>query len=364
MILNGRNQGDIIGKKDSVGAIVGSQDLGYIKNVQGEGRIQSKNGNYVGGIVGQSKGPIVESYAKAELEGGDYVGGIAGRAREILNSYSMVNVRSANAYIGAIAGDLDNNNRLEENYFVSHSLRGVDGISYEKKAEPLTYEELIAREDSPEIFKEFKLEFWADNKLIKSLDFKYGDSLKKEDLPDLPQKEGYYGQWEDLDEEKLIFDRKINGIYKPFISLLASEEKRDEVLSLLLVEGKFKEEDRLDLEKKNPLKIKDQDALEIIRLTIPDDGVEEHTLRYYPPKNKKNLQVYFLKGEDWERVRSRWDGKYLVFKVPGKELTIAVVDGGSKLVKYLVLASIILLGIGLAIGIFKKKRPKKDPAQA
>lgn len=307
VIDKAENYGDIVGKKNHVGGIVGNMDLGFIRDVISSAKVESTAGNYVGGIAGKSMGPIYSSYSRSSLKGGNYIGGISGLAKEIQKSYSLVDIEEGKAYLGAIAGRLDETNRLKDNYFASDKLSGIDGISYENKAEPIAYDKLINIEGIPSVFKKFKLSFWIEDELVDSYEFNYGDDLTDIDLPSIPEKEGYYGQWEDLDFSNLKFDQDIQAEYKPFISILESEELRDETLAKVLVEGQFVEGDSLRLKE-------DDDGLVV---EIPEDGNQSHTIRYIPEDENKKYNVFVEKDGKWSKVRHKQDGKYLVFKADG-----------------------------------------------
>src|SRR5699024_6204354 len=186
IIQESENVGNILSNNDHVGGIVGNMELGYVYDCVSEGDIESINGNYIGGIAGNSLGIIDASYAKTLLKGGDYIGGIAGYGTDITNSYTLIKIHSSNAYLGAIAGDASENSVIEDNYFVSDVLGAIDGISYANIAEPIEYETLISNEDTPSIFEEFLLTFKRHDKVVKAVKFQYGDAIFKEDMPKLP----------------------------------------------------------------------------------------------------------------------------------------------------------------------------------
>ena len=322
------NEGSIISKKNNAGGIVGSMDLGYIKNCLGAGSIESTAGNYVGGIAGISNGPIVSSYAKCSLQGGNYIGGISGFGKEIIDSYTLVKVNESKACVGAIAGDIHKSSNIKGNYFVSDLIHGIDGISYAEIAEPIDYDMLISKENLPSAFKEFKLTFWAEDKLIKSIDFTYGESISENDLPEIPLKAGYHGKWEDFDISNLTFDAEIRALYVHHVTVLESKEKRDEVLPVILVEGKFTEEDSLTLTKVQ-VSPGEEGVLEEWNIVIPDDGEDTHIIRYYPKEGKNKLRVYIFSDGTWNKADTEWDGKYLVFAVEGNyNISVKVIDGG------------------------------------
>ena len=58
------NDGKVAGKKDCAGGITGFSEIGTIYECQNYADIESKNGNYVGGVAGKSESTIRKSYAK------------------------------------------------------------------------------------------------------------------------------------------------------------------------------------------------------------------------------------------------------------------------------------------------------------
>ena len=359
------NTGSIISKKNNAGGIAGSMDLGYIKDCLGAGPVESTAGNYVGGIAGISGGPIVSSYAKCSLRGGNYIGGISGFGKEIIDSYTLVKINESKAYAGAIAGKIHDSSNIKGNYFVSDLIHGIDGISYADKAEPIDYDTLISKENLPSAFREFKLTFWAGDKLIKTIVFNYGESISENDLPELPLKEGYYGKWEDFDILNLTFDDEIQALYIHHVTVLESTEKRNEVLPIVLVEGKFTEEDSLILTKYQ-VSSDDEGMLEQWNIAIPDDGQDTHIIRYYPPEDKKNVGLYIFSDGTWKRADARWDGKYLVFAGEGSNILFKAVDGGFYLdwTRALLAAIAGLILIAAIVWVRKARRKKKASADA
>lgn len=338
------NHGDIIGRKDNIGGIVGKMDLGYIEEVKVNSSITSSNGNYVGGVAGKSKGVIVSAYVKAKLSGGKYIGGVTGLGKEIVNSYTLVNIQEGRGYLGAIAGDTEDKSIIKDNYFVNSYIHGIDGISYMGKAEPIDYENLIKLEDVPAFFKEFQLKFIIDDQIIDTIDFNYGDSLSNIEFPKIPKRDGYYGIWEEKKKEDLVFDEEIHGKYIPYLTILESREKRDGTLPTILVEGEFREEDRLSIEKLEenfPKDFRRLDPLEQWLVKIPG-GNTSYTIRYLPPDSKGNLNIYAFFGNKWTKVKTHWDGKYLVFEAQGNNVRFLVVSLKKSYLLYLVYIFVLI----------------------
>lgn len=344
VIQNCENNGKIIAKKNNVGGITGNMDLGFIKDCVAQNFVESTEGNYVGGIAGNSNSPIVHSYAKCTLNGGNYVGGIAGFGTEIKQCYSLVKINRFKACVGAIAGDIDKNNIIEGNYFVSDILAGIDGISYKDKAEPITYNELLSIENLPLIFKGFQLTFLIDGRVIDTLDFSYGDFISKSSFPNIPKKDGYYGTWEEFNEENITYDNIIDAKYTPYLTVLESMQKRNEALSIVLVEGNFTNEDCITLSQNdNPSIIgNNETTLEQWNIIIPNDGNTSHIIRYLPPEGKRNIGVYIAKNGEWVKVNSQWDGKYLLFETHINPVTFCIADKGVSYGKYIALAWLML----------------------
>ncbi len=353
ILSNCENSGVIVGKKNSVGGIIGSMDLGYVQSCVGAGSVESTDGNYVGGIAGKANGPINASYAKATLQGGNYVGGIAGLGQEITNCYSMVIVNRGRACVGAIAGYVEHNSAIKNNYFVSDVLAGIDGISYARRAEPIAYEALVAVKGLPSIFKQLKLTFWVDDSLLDVIEFNYGDSISEEDLPQIPAKEGHYARWEKFDLANLTFDREVKAEYFPYVNILESKEKREGPLAVVLVEGNFVEEDFLTIAEnqgEGELSPENEDFLEAWSVTIPDDGNPTHTIRFIPAERRRDLLIYVLENGEWAKANVKWDGKYMVFKAGGNGVTFALVkDKPSYAVYWAALGLLLVIALVVAL---------------
>lgn len=358
------NNGKITAKKNHAGGIAGNMDLGYIKDCIAAGSVESTEGNYVGGIAGKSYGPIVSCYAKCTLSGADYVGGISGFGKEIINCYTLVKIIDSVACTGAIAGNIDKDNNIKTNYFVSDILGGIDGISYGDKAEPIDYDKLISMENIPPMFKEFQLSFLVDDKIINSFSFNYGAHVSQINLPNIPKKDGYYAKWEDFDAANITFDTIIHAIYTPYSSVLESKEKRNNTLSIILVEGNFTNKDTLTLVQNNEFFeiAKNSTELEQWNLIIPKDGNAVHTVRYLPPNGEKNLSVYIIKKGTWTKIDGRWDGQYLVFETDGNAIKFSILENKVSYVKYITISGAVLLPVLFVMVAREKRKASKNAA--
>ena len=147
------NSGRIMSKKNNVGGIVGNMDLGYILDCVATDVVESIDGDYVGGIAGRS-GPIVSSYAKCTLRWKLYRRHCRIWYRNNRFPYPC-KVERSNACVGAIAGDVENNGVIKMNTLL------VKPCRYRwyklQEAEPISYKELILKEDVPSVLKELNL---------------------------------------------------------------------------------------------------------------------------------------------------------------------------------------------------------------
>ena len=69
-IFDCKNDASIQSKKDGVGGIAGYMAHGVIMNCESYGNIKSEEGDYAGGIAGQSLSIVKDCYAMPYLEGG------------------------------------------------------------------------------------------------------------------------------------------------------------------------------------------------------------------------------------------------------------------------------------------------------
>lgn len=237
VVRESRNLGDVSGKKNYVGGIVGKAEHGAV--ISCESYCAVSGTDYVGGIVGKSRYAVRSCYAMGDLFGKDYVGGIAGKGCDVFYSYAYSRVEASGENAGAIAGQVEEEGALSENYYVAGELGGIDGIGYIGGAAPLSYEEFCSREGVPQAFSDFELTFMAGGRVLATLPCKYGEAIDRDRIPDIPAREGYYGEWPECDFSCVTGSRVLEAQYKKWITSLASEERDPSGRPEVLVEGKF-----------------------------------------------------------------------------------------------------------------------------
>lgn len=360
------NEGTVTAKKNYAGGIVGRTDLGTVNACQGYGSVKSTSGDYVGGIAGLSRAAIRNCYAKCTLSGENYIGGIVGAGEEdsiIQGCYTLVRITGYEQYAGAISGS--ETGTFTGNYFVSEELAGLGRVSYTGKAEPVSYQTLSAVEGLPKPLRSFTLRFVADGDVLKTVHFDYGASFGGDVYPELPKKEGCFALWDLTELNGLRFDTVVTAVYAPYITALASEERREDGRPVFYAEGKFQSGDRLQAQRLteasadlqtiagNPFL--NRGLAELWRVRFPEDGQDVHMVRYLRPDGK--TQIYVKQNGTWERAAGEEIGRYLAFTVNGTEMEIAAFS--LSLVWWVWLLLLLPVLLPLACGIRKRKRKKQ-----
>jgi len=145
VVRDSRNFGDITGKKDNVGGIVGKAEYGAIISCESYAPIESTGGSDVGGIAGSASYAIRSCYSMGRITGKNNIGGIAGEGCDIFYSYAYNDLDMSGENQGSIAGKVSDDGSLYGNYYVEGGVGGVDGIGYQGGATPLSYQELCAK---------------------------------------------------------------------------------------------------------------------------------------------------------------------------------------------------------------------------
>lgn len=354
-----QNTGAVNGKKNHIGGIAGEMTLGSVIDCINSGNVSS-DGDMIGGIVGYSASTIRQSSAKCTLSGISQIGGIAGYASGITDCYSMVNILDGETYLGSIAGKTDSDSALENNFFVLGCPAGVDGISYEGRAQALSYEEFMEAPDLPDIFKSIYLTFTAQDKTVAVITLEYGDTLRTEDLPSVPAKEGCIGKWSDFNSDSITFDQQIEAVYSEYAATIESTQTVGQ-RPILLVEGRFDPEDALSV---SPVDAYPEDAVtraQCWKVSIPGTSAGPYRIRYLIPADMENPQIEILKGNTWVCADTEKDGSYYVFTCGETDLVLSCVDrpapapAGSIILLVVCGAAFIIL---LFIIIQKKRKDK------
>ncbi len=315
------NRGSVTAKKDAAGGIAGRMDLGYVLGCESYGTVQSADGDYVGGIAGASRSTIRECWSKCTLAGGRYVGGIAGYGCEIYECVSLVSIEKTAGHAGSVAGDWDRDvGALSGNRFVESPLAGVDGISYSGQAEPVAYDVLMEEDRLPHPFLSLMLTYVSDGKPLETVSFSYGEALSSHQPPAVPEREGYYGVWEEIGEDFITVDHVVEAVYTPFDTTLASDAMRDSAHAVFLIEGVFGSQTEL-------LVRQTQQSAGAEQWTVSLSGTDTggHTVRFTPPTGWDAFSLRLSDGGIWSNIDWQRDGSCCVFRVDNNNFTLEAV---------------------------------------
>lgn len=355
VILSCINLGEVTGKKDDAGGIVGRMDLGQVSHCENYGSVSSADGSYVGGIAGASWGSIRDSWARCTLSGDHYVGGIAGYGSTLKNCHTLITLQEGSAYVGTVAGSVDPEGTVTGNTFTQEALGAIDGISYAGQAEPVTFGALCAA-GAPETFAQLELTFRADGKEVAVVPFQYGKGIAR--LPEIPAKKGYSAAWPDLDYSHLTASQTLEAIYTPYTSSLTDGGDLPDIL----VDGSFSAQAKVSHTTKETAWTDSKGESHqgtAYTVTVKDPVLDavSYTVHCRLPEANGRYAVWVQTGENWQRQDSEKDGSYLLFPSTEETITFCLVEEGNSLVKYLL--TFTVLAAGLFILFWRRRMQKK-----
>ena len=341
VIRDSRNYGDVTGKKDYVGGIVGKAEYGAVISCESYATVESTGGSYVGGVAGSASYAIRSCYSMGKITGKNNIGGIAGEGCDIFYSYAYNELDMSGESQGSIAGKVKDDGTLYGNYYVEGGAGGVDGIGYQGGATPLSYQEFCNKDGVPEAFSQFTITFQADGVEVASYKCNYGDYLSADQIPKVPEKEGYYGVWPDYDFSYITGNRVLEAEYQEWIASIASAEKNDANKPLVMAEGNFYPNAALHLQIEG-------DTYKVSMTNSMEEDAPDYTgdtaLRVYC-EDADNTVVLVEQDGEYQEVESTVIGSYRQFtmEVPGS-FRIAEAEGSH--------TRMIVIGIiGVAVGI-------------
>ena len=390
VLRNDKNRGEVKGKKSYAGGACGLHEIGTILRCSNFAKVSSESADYVGGIAGRSYATIRNSYEKGVLAGQSYIGGITGAGEDISDCVAMPTITEGTNFKGAIAGTADESGRLKGNVFASDSLAGIDRISRSGAAEPVSYNELLARDDVPSDFAKMNVSFIVDGVTVASVDKANGAVVRPDETPmeteiatrekkgakkdendadknkdKVTLYEDEYIDW-DCDEEIPVYeDTEIKGEIVRFVTSLASEQVRGNKQSVFLVDGKFKKDDVLQVSQIPSI----GHGFEEYTISIPDDGASSHTIRYQMPENDESVTIFTDNGNGYTKVELGTYGKYVTFEGLGDKVNVKIVEKEKKDRTKLyiiigVLAAIVIVILELINRLIKRRIRRRKEAKA
>lgn len=377
IITKSVNEGYVTAKKDGAGGITGYMRHGIVVDSEGYGSVESTEGDYVGGICGESFTVIKRCYALCSVSGGKNVGGIAGFADTLKDCYAMADCRAKKGRVGAIAGQTVNYDdalneeeiKVSGNYYVGDNIYGIDNISYIGVAEPVSYEKLLTAENLPTEFRHLKVIFRIDDLYLGTQEVEFGKKLSQLDYPEIPEKQGYYGVWPDCSDQVVTGNLLIEGEYKEDVTVVqsnagqAAEEQSKWEKPYALVEQRFTEDTVLNAEISDKEPPEDAQNKQYVVYDISLEyaqigSADTFAIRLYNPYN--DVAVWGYKDGMWTKMESKKRGQYVQVYMTGPKQSFCIIEQKSKI--WIAIAGAtggILFLLLLAAGIKKVKRKHK-----
>lgn len=387
LVTDSVNEGYVTSKKNGAGGICGYMNHGIIVDSESYGSVESTEGDYVGGICGESLTVIRRCYALCSVSGNRNVGGIAGYADILKDCYSMADVHSENGRAGAIAGQVSEYDKIgiqideddepdgsaelkvTGNYYVGETVHGIDNISYMGVAEPISYQDLLDVEQLPAQFWHLKVIYKIEDTYLGSEEVKYGEKLDRLNFPQIPSKEGFYGEWPDVSGLTMNGTVVVEAVYKDNVTVVQSggnEAVTDESQwqkPYALVEDIFTEDTVLDVKisDKTPPEEAAGKQCVVYEVTLENSGIKEtdsFALRILNPYEDAVVYGYGNDGT-WTALGSKSRGQYLQVDMTGTQQYFCVVENTSDGMLVMGVAAAAAAVLVLLIVLIKKGRARR-----
>ena len=316
VVIHAVNYGNIKAKKNNCGGITGSEELGLIHDCESYGDISTESGTALGGIAGLSGSRINACYAFCNITGSALLGGIVGDGYDISGCSAMCTILGEEREnIGSIAGRVNEEATVSGNVFVQETWGGIDNISYIGRAEEITYEQMMERENTPQGFTTVTVIFEKNGEILKTMELAYGSVVSKEDVPDASGDTDCYLEWDrTFPTEQVCSNIRIEAREKYYVQSLAAggeEDKPD-----FIVEGVFYENTRLIAEQiPAPQELPADACAYTWRLEDAPGREESYILHCKRPGKEGQTQVWVQNGDGWEQIETKEDGSYVTAAV-------------------------------------------------
>ncbi len=355
------NRGAVEARRDCVGGLVGRMDLGTAIGCQNYGPVTGSD-SYVGGVAGYADAAVRGCWAKCALSGTEYVGGIVGWGNRITGCRAIPSLDGGTEYLGSIAGDADlEAGEVRDNLFLDTGTAGIDGVSYTGVAQSAPPDALQGEESAPADFCSFAITLTVDGETVQTIPFQYGDDLSTIDLPQPPEREGYYGMWPDFDPQGVHSDLTLEAVYTPWVTLVASQEAEGD-LALALAEGQFTQDARLTVQPAQgevPAGEADGQVWEVTLTGADLDGSATVPVRLLNQQGKR-AAVWQLVDGAWQRREATVNGSYLCLTMTGTSGVFRVAPAPmGRLLPVLLAAAALLIALLLVVRGAKKRRKKR-----
>lgn len=262
---------------------------------------------------------------------------------------------------------MDEDGILSGNVYVNNGLGANSGITHKQEAEGLSYEELLQRDGIPSEFYRIQVKFLVDGSVIKELDCEYGNAVQNSEIPDLPEKDGFYGEWETEKLENVLVDQSIHVIYYPYVTAIASSDDKKPVMMAegafypgaeLVVREETNSEENAEANVPDGYKIARTVSYQV-SFGKEHDSEQGETVRarIYAGSHANRMLVGVKNGEQLQIVPSENSGEYLIFETePQGTLMLLDKKGVSGLIAAAVICFLAAAGGGSFYMIRKKTK--------
>lgn len=371
VILSCRNSGEIQVNHDAAGGIAGWMQFGLVKDSASTSKVDGSSADYVGGVAGRSSGYIRSCSAKGEIAGNTYAGGIAGQGVTVTDCRSKVIVTGSER-TGDILGygvqdrDDDGQPKLLNNYYLNQNkdIGGIDGISYSNVAQPLVENVFMALPELSDIFMKVNISFVQEDGSTTVVTVDSGSTLPSELVPAPAEKPGYISSWEGLNDRSYDYDTSFRVLYTPISSSIASSEKTEGGLPLLLAEGSFMPGSSLEiLPTSGKPQLESNERFVVLLSYKASDGAHAHTLRYHVGEQKRPLIAFVSsEGQDWTECPIKIVGTYAVVEMPEGMDSLAIVRVGMASWQFAAISGGVATGILLLLILWHRSAKRRKNA--
>ena len=231
------------------------------------------------------------------------------------------------------------------------------------EALPASFEALASDPAAPDGFARLALTFVADGRAVATVTFRYGEGVTS--LPAVPQKDGYVGQWPDMDYTCLTYSQTVEAEYTPYASALAGDSGET---PQVLVDGSFSPQAKVAVATAET-SFTDADGRThsgtayTVTVTDPVFGAPDCTVHFRKPDTAARYTVWVQQGETWAEQKPGVDGSYLLIDCPGGQITFLAEVTTANVWLILLLAAAILLAAAVFVIIWCKRTRKPRPKQ-
>ncbi len=364
-----RNDGQVEARRSYAGGLVGKASFGAVRYGENYGDVSTADGNYAGGIAGYSEQVIRDCYSMCTVSGNDYAGGIAGQGFSISGNTVMAHIASeGGAYTGAVAGWTDEDGSVEENRYVEDGLGAVDGISRDGQAKAYTYEQMTSAFSLPEPFLNMQVIFMVDGREYQRRTCSYGETITLEQMPEAPEKDGYYYVWEDVDLSFVNRNIRVHAIYQPWTTVLASDLEKQ---PMLLAEGLFYPGTTLKAEvlEHDPAAEsagmpRGWKAARVIRYESDQDVDKTVTLHVRTDFKSEEILAGLSVNGQYQPLDYIRDGNYLVFEAPTDGTVLLLKRRVDSWMVLAVLTGLAVTALAVARQVRDGRREKPEEMEA